>query len=357
MLRIHFTAEDLGRTRVAAAPDPLWETVLSVQRLLARDGDVVFDGWRQRVRAAFTQPSLLDQLRLLLPLLPPRGYFPDFLTPANGAQGLRAGIEAILSTPKQRLRAELELLDNRYQLPSWVGALANGDREVLQRLTSAILCYHEVALAPYQSRLQACVDSDRAVRARTVLDAGSEGLLSGLRPLMRWSYPVLEVEYPVDQDLRLEGRGLLLLPSFFCYQYPVSLMDPTLTPVLVYPVEREVQWLGDTSERGQSETERSLAALLGNTRAGVLEAVAPGHTTSELARRMGISPASASQHATVLRNAGLVASRRYGSAVLHTLTPLGASLLRRPPADRKREQPAHDRAGPPAQLVRGHGKR
>ncbi|WP_345028576.1 hypothetical protein, partial [Cellulomonas oligotrophica] len=195
-------------------------------------------------RSAFTQPSLLDQLRLLLPLLPPRGYFPDFLTPTNGSQGLRAGIEAILSTPKQRLRAELELLDNRYQLPSWVSALAEGDREVLRRLTSAIVTYHEVALAPYQSRLQACVDSDRAVRARTVLDAGAEGLLSGLRPMMRWSYPILEVEYPVDQELRLDGRGLLLLPSFFCYQYPVSLMDPTLTPVLVYPVERDARWIG-----------------------------------------------------------------------------------------------------------------
>ncbi|MCP3800773.1 winged helix-turn-helix domain-containing protein [Allokutzneria sp. A3M-2-11 16] len=340
MLRIYFTAEDLGRTRVAAAPDPLWETVLSVQRLLARDGDVVFDGWRHQVRSAFTQPSLLDQLRLLLPLLPPRGYFPDFLTPTNGAQGLRAGIEAILSTPKQRLRAELDLLDNRYQLPSWVGALAEGDREVLRRLTSAIVTYHEVALAPYQSRLQACVDSDRAVRARTVLDAGAEGLLSGLRPLMRWSYPVLEVEYPVDQELHLDGRGLLLLPSFFCYQYPVSLMDPTLTPVLVYPVERDVKWIGDTSRKARSDTERALAALLGSTRAGVLDAVAAGHTTSELARRMNISPASASQHATVLRNAGLVTSRRYGSAVLHTLTPLGASLLRNPPERTTASEPA-----------------
>ena len=339
MLRIYFTAEDLGRTRVAAAPDPLWETVLSVQRLLARDNDSVFDGWRHQVRSAFTQPSLLDQLRLLLPLLPPRGYFPDFLTPTSGSQGLRAGIEAILSTPKQRLRAELELLDNRYQLPSWVGALAEGDREVLRRLTSAIVTYHEVALAPYQSRLQACVDSDRAVRARTVLDAGAEGLLSGLRPLMRWSYPVLEVEYPVDQELHLEGRGLLLLPSFFCYQYPVSLMDPTLTPVLVYPVERDARWIGDTSRKARNDTERALAALLGNTRAGVLEAVAAGHTTSELARRMNISPASASQHATVLRNAGLVTSRRYGSAVLHTLTPLGASLLRNPPERRAAQEP------------------
>jgi len=42
----------------------------------------------------------------------------------------------------------------------------------------------------------------------------------------------------------------------------------------------------------------------------------------------GISLAAASQHASVLRDAGLIAGRRQGSAVLHVLTPLGAGLLR-----------------------------
>ncbi|MGY1503399.1 hypothetical protein ACW4TU_43690 [Streptomyces sp. QTS52] len=36
MLRVHFTAEDLARVRVAAAPDPLWELTGSVQ-VLATD--------------------------------------------------------------------------------------------------------------------------------------------------------------------------------------------------------------------------------------------------------------------------------------------------------------------------------
>ena len=41
-----------------------------------------------------------------------------------------------------------------------------------------------------------------------------------------------------------------------------------------------------------------------------------------------MSLASASQHAAVLREAGLVVTLRHGNAVLHTLTPLGAALLR-----------------------------
>ncbi|GAA3679647.1 hypothetical protein GCM10022224_049850 [Nonomuraea antimicrobica] len=70
-----------------------------------------------------------------------------------------------------------------------------------------------------------------------------------------------------------------------------------------------------------------LAALLGPTRAAVLEAVAEGRGTGQIARHLGISPAGASQHATVLREAGLIATTRHRNAVRHTLTPLGALLL------------------------------
>lgn len=55
--------------------------------------------------------------------------------------------------------------------------------------------------------------------------------------------------------------------------------------------------------------------------------LADGCTTGELARRLDISPAGASQHATVLRRAGLVLSTRRRNLVLHTLTPLGRALL------------------------------
>ena len=49
--------------------------------------------------------------------------------------------------------------------------------------------------------------------------------------------------------------------------------------------------------------------------------------TSELARRAGVSVPSASEHATVLRQADLITTARVGRAVLHTVTPLGGNLL------------------------------
>jgi hypothetical protein len=43
-----------------------------------------------------------------------------------------------------------------------------------------------------------------------------------------------------------------------------------------------------------------------------------------------VSAANASHHTTVLRDSGLIASHRHANTVLHTLTPLGAALLRLP---------------------------
>src|SRR5487761_1249808 len=66
-------------------------------------------------------------------------------------------------------------------------------------------------------QVQAHVHADRAVRAGILLDRGLTGLLRGLHPSMRWKAPVLSFHCGrIDRELRLAGRGLLLLPSFFC---------------------------------------------------------------------------------------------------------------------------------------------
>jgi DNA-binding transcriptional ArsR family regulator len=50
-------------------------------------------------------------------------------------------------------------------------------------------------------------------------------------------------------------------------------------------------------------------------------------STSELARRLSISPAVVSHHLRALRDAGLVTSRRDGRWVLYVRTPLGDALV------------------------------
>jgi DNA-binding transcriptional ArsR family regulator len=84
---------------------------------------------------------------------------------------------------------------------------------------------------------------------------------------------------------------------------------------------------GSGGSAGQTAPGDALAALLGFTRAAALAAIGTGCSTTELARRVGVSPAAASQHATVLRNAGLVASRREANTMMHSVTPLGSAVL------------------------------
>jgi len=334
VLRIFFTSDDVARTRVAGGADPLWELVLSLHLLQGRTRDPLMAGWRRDVADNLRRRVTGSQVRLLLALNPPRGYFPDFLTPFDSRDGLQHGLDAIRSTPAAQLRRDLTLLAADNVLPSSAAGLARGDNDVLYHLTDSMRLYETVAISPYWTRIDSAVEADRVRRARAMLDDGADGLLSSLRPAMRWDGEVLEVgDYPVSREIHLDGRGLLLVPSFFCARTPVTLLDPDLPPVLVYPVER-LGGLGqpEPSEPSDLDRERergrqALAALLGKTRAGVLEVVDGGCSTGEIARRLGVSAAAASQHTTVLRNAGLLVSHRDRNTMLHTLTPLGRAML------------------------------
>jgi DNA-binding transcriptional ArsR family regulator len=325
VLRIVFSGEDILRTRVAPGPDPVWELVLSLHALQERSSDPLTAGWRRTVVDRLRRSGAGEGLRLLFALAPPRGYFPDFLTPPQGLGGFEAGLAAVRDTPTPRLHRDLTLLAAGTDLPEGATALARGEPAARVELTDSMRRYGALALDPYWSPIRAAVEADRTRRARALLDGGVEALLTSLRPVARWAGGVLEIQdYPTSRELDLAGRGLLLVPSFFCAGTPVALLDPELPPVLVYPVDRLAAL---TTPAPAGAGRGALVALLGRTRAAVLAASDTGCTTGEVARRLRISPASASQHTAVLRNAGLLVSQRDRNTVLHTLTPLGRAVL------------------------------
>lgn len=330
MLRIHFTAEDVARVRIARRPDALWEVALSLHLLQSRAAALVFDPWRREVAHALRQAGMAPTLRALSWLNPLGPYFPDFLTPVPGAAELDEGLDAVLRTPRSQLHREMTALTGRRRAPEWARRLAEGDPIQLRRTTGALRAYHRVAVAPYLPWVRGEVEREAAARREELAEQGVRGLLDGLAPLMRWRPPVLEVEYPVDRELHLAGRGLLLLPSFFCVVRPVAPADPGQPPVLVYPVEHDLLWSAE-AQPAEPGCEQPLTRLLGTTRAAVLETVADGSlTTTEVARRTGISPATASHHTSVLREARLITTQRDGNRVQHALTHLGHALLEHP---------------------------
>jgi DNA-binding transcriptional ArsR family regulator len=321
VLRIHFRPEDIGKVRLAMNPDPLWETVFSLLRFRFPGPPLIFGQWRHFAQRACSRADLK-----MLMSLTPGGYYPDFLTPADSQLGLDAGLDALLNTPRSRLRREISLLRpsrTRASLPSWSGRLADGDRETLDQLADAIRAHYGAVVAPIWQDIRAHVEADRSKRARAFLEGGCEGLLRSFMPMMRWQPPVLEIDnVNFERTLHLEGRGLLLVPSFLSWHNPDVLFDVSLPPVLVFPIEHDLA----LSVRNRAPNS-SVAALIGSTRAAILETVGNGRTTSELARQVGVSAPSISQHTTVLRDADLIHTSRAGKAVLHTLTPLGMALL------------------------------
>ncbi|MEU0094288.1 winged helix-turn-helix domain-containing protein [Kribbella sp. NPDC006257] len=319
MLRIHFTAQDLIRTTLATEPDPLWEVLLSLHLLQDSGAELVYGKWRRQV----TQPAPRQHLRRLVELAPARGYSPDFLTPAKAHDNLDEALDTLVSTERTTVLNQVDYLMTRRPATAWTKALATGESGAMKQLGADVRAYHDTAIAPYWPSIRRQVNADRAIRVESMVHHGVEHLLANLHPRVRWQAPVLQILDFVDTDVYLDGRGLRLQPSFFCWQAPTKLRDGNLPPVLVFPTRPAPGEL----HQGETRTAGSLAALLGRTRAEALAVIGNGKTTSEVAQLCKVSLPAASQQTAVLRGAGLITTRRTGTAVLHELTTLGEDLL------------------------------
>lgn len=328
MLRIHFTAKDLARISFAHSSElPVSEAVMSLQ-VLRRGSGPLLTHWRRHVLERLpTQASLLGSV------VPASGWVPDFLTPSEGLPR-HGAFEVIRATSPKRIRTDIQRLLAYHRPPAWVGRLADGDREALDAVIDALVAYYEIAVTPFTDRMRAMLDADRAWRVHTMARAGVGAMLAGLHPQVRWREPVLELpSLPGlnDVDFPLQGRGLLLCPHIFCGPRPRALLNNVDTPVLVYAPLRDLQTRHLVTEPSHARpgVPTALSALLGRTRSAILHTLTDpgGHTTKQLAQHLGISTASASEHATALRTAGLVTSLRHANTVRHTITPLGTALL------------------------------
>jgi hypothetical protein len=231
--RIHFTAEDLARTRVAESPRPMLELTNAARVLQDRNQPVRYDAWRRR-----SLTRLPPEARLALDLIPLRGWTPDFLARVRpgSPQDL---LEQIRSTSPKEIRQTLAALAEHQPLPSWTRRLGD-DPLMLQQLAGSMHVLHTTVMAPYWPHVMTSLAADRSVRIRALLHGGVERLLTGLYPpRIRWTPPTLEVAMASGRqgDLRLEGRGLLLVPSLFGSESPVIDPDAEPQPFLTYPAD------------------------------------------------------------------------------------------------------------------------
>ena len=339
-------SEDLARIRLRGWLDPLDEMRFSAHELtLGREINPLMVGWARRTVTGLGPHAslLMDVMTSGLVQVSSLGQstsFPD--------QSIEDALESILSTPSERWPMVLQRLHDAGVQPGRPAAVIDGQAHV-RELAGVMKCFNESALAPQWSFMQVTASARRDELAQILATDGIDGLLNGLHPEISWTSPVLTIgsdevfpphctpgcahdamrENVPTPTIVAGGRGLILAPSVFAtsvaWWASAGDADNADPVVVTYPVTFDWSVL---PRPGGDTVGDSLADLMGSTRSRLLEAIldaAP--TTSELASLCRISTASASEHATVLRRAGLITSRREGHRMFHEATALGAALV------------------------------
>ncbi|MFF4652146.1 ArsR family transcriptional regulator [Streptomyces sp. NPDC001380] len=328
MLRIRLAPEDVARLRLAPAgvASPI-EAMYSVIALRDGAGGPRDPGaradlrrWRARMR-----PRTGPETAPLLDLLGPgTADLPAFLLRRTG--DMDAYLDAVASAPAAAVADQVRALYAGRRPSPYVRDLAGGDRAARTALTAAVGAYYRGFAADWPA-LRETAAADLAERSALLAREGVGAVLDSLHPAVRWRPPVLEIHRPgPDRDLDPGGRPVVLVPALFLRGRPRVLAEPDGPVFVTYPARGALR-PEPGGPPGPAPQPDPLADALGRTRAEALRALRHGRTTTELAAVLAVSPASASEHAAVLRRAGLAATRREGRSVRHTATPLGLALL------------------------------
>lgn len=332
MIRVHLTAADLARVRFAPRPAPLQELNTALLALSHPGGAALYGRWRQRVLHRL--PHAVRPLQDLVPGLRAPRFLDVF------GDDLDQALATPRATPVPVVRAELARVyaDHPGPPPPWVRELHRGDAGAWQVLRNAQRAAFDAVLAPVWSLVQ---DLHRAEFTRHALTAAESGVGAALRAALPGSQlrgDIWEFDGPGDADVHPGGRGLTLLPTFHWSGGPLVADLPDHPVYVTYPAGPGIP-LAPAAVAGAGP---GLPEVLGRTRYEALALLADELTTGQLARRLGVSDATASAHAAALRGAGLISTVRAGRAVLHRRTALGTLLLR---PDARGPHPA---ARPPA---------
>jgi DNA-binding transcriptional ArsR family regulator len=318
MVTYVFGVEDLARMRFAVSP--MWELSRSLVALRDPSTAALHVPW---LRGLSGRLGDLD-LRRAVELVPARDYMPDFLTPppAGPLGDIEQGLEALRATPAAQIREDMLRFRRSHRAIKLTQPWLDHPRRELNRLAATLTGFWERAHAPHWPRLRALLEADIAHRARRLADLGPAGLFADLHHSVTWHGDHLTIDMAFQTTVDLRGRGLLVVPSVFSWERPAAVTADPWQPTLIYPA-RGVATLWEERTAGPA----GLARVLGRTRAAILHALEAPRSTTELARRIELTPGGASQHLAALRDAGLVTGRREGREVLYVRTPVADALV------------------------------
>ncbi|MBO2447817.1 helix-turn-helix transcriptional regulator [Actinomadura barringtoniae] len=202
-------------------------------------------------------------------------------------------------------------------------ALVSSPERITRVLADGLYVLFHRFIAPEWRSMRRQMETDLYKRAELALSRGMGAALASLSPRVCWEGSALHISGAGPDTARLRGNGLLISPivSAAPGYLGFTLSCDGRRSLMSYPVP------GNRSAPEQIPSIDSLGALVGTSRGRALRAIGTGCRTDQLASRLGVSASTASEHATILRNAGLIVTRREGRSVRHAISPLGARLL------------------------------
>ncbi|MGY0235163.1 DUF5937 family protein [Longispora urticae] len=318
MLRFEATAEDLVRSRFGISP--LWELNGLITALAGRHGHRLPPSWAARLAPVFGRLRREVPLDAVLALHTP-GHGAGFIVPPPQglAQTWEADLATVRATDPATARAEIDECLRRQ--PSALDVLTRPD--VVARLADALEAAWHGLLAADWPQFRAILERDVLHRSGLLGRGGWSAAIEGLHPRVRWHADGIEVlDSREDNQARLGGDGLLLVPSVFVWPGVAAHTQPPWPKTLVYPA-RGVGALWQATSAPDAEP---LGQLLGRSRARLLLALDEPASGTQLARSLAMAPGAVGDHLTVLLRAGLLDRARSGRSVLYRRTPLGDAL-------------------------------
>lgn len=178
-------------------------------------------------------------------------------------------------------------------------------------------------LAPSARWIASCLHTELLRVSRLIATEGGAAALNQVHPGVRYADGVLHGAHKAEPPWSAEVRGrLVLLPVITSEETLLVRWSPDGPLVLAYGAAGLA-----TEPQALTETGAELCALLGRTRALVLERLGTPASTSELAGGLGLAASTVSEHLGALEAMGLVARGRTGQYVLYRRTQRARRLL------------------------------
>jgi biotin operon repressor len=239
----------------------------------------------------------------------------------------RNAAAAFLAAPNEQLAAEAEHAARHARVDGRLLTGFTGTETDRVQFLRALHGYARRLVGGQWGSIEAFLTADLRSRTAPLASAGLGAVLRSLHPSVRWDSETatLLVEDGTDRDIKLAGRGLLVVPKFFASRVAVHVpLASEASVILAYPAVQPGQ---DHLPRIEPLGE-GLAAVLGVTRAKMLKEISEGTTAQQdLAAATGTTGAAIGQHAAKLRGAGLIATVRRDGRAFHVLTAAGDAIV------------------------------